>query len=73
MRVDGQAAPNSVVWTKMATFLVFEISSSHCSFSVKLGNGLHDESFVDVGNYTTSGNGRLDECVKLFVASDRKL
>ena len=35
--------------------------------------GLHDECLVDVGDDTTTGNGCLDEGIKLFVTADSQL
>ena len=34
---------------------------------------LHDESFVNVGDHTTTGDGSLDEGVELLVTTDSEL
>jgi hypothetical protein len=41
-------------------FVYFKLSEIS---SVQLGDGLHDESLVDVRNHTTASDGRLDERV----------
>jgi len=52
------------------------------SLSLSIGNwwvslnflgGLDDQGFVDVGDHTSSGDGGLDQRVKLLVSSDREL
>jgi hypothetical protein len=42
------------------------------SLSSLLG-GLHDQSLVDVGNHTTTGDGGLDEGVELLISADGQL
>lgn len=37
------------------------------------GLGLVDEGLVDVGNHTTTGDGRLDEGVQLLVTTNGEL
>ena len=41
--------------------------------SLNLLAALHDESLVDVGNDTTTGNGSLDKSVKFLVTADGQL
>lgn len=43
-----------------------------CSLGVVLSR-LHDESFVNVGDHTTTGDGSLDEGVELLVTTDSEL
>ena len=46
-------------------------SAKHASSRLLLR--LNDESLVDVRDDTSTGDRSLDQCVELFVASDRKL
>jgi len=41
--------------------------------SLNFLGGLDDQGFVDVGDHTSSGDGGLDQRVKLLVSSDREL
>ena len=40
---------------------------------VGLGQRFHDEGLVDVGNNTTTGDGRFNKRVELFVTADSQL
>jgi hypothetical protein len=44
-----------------------------CNRSHLLLVGLHDECLVDVGDDTTTGDGSLDEGIKLLVTADSQL
>jgi hypothetical protein len=51
-------------------------SRQNFSISRSLGVGLgrfHDESLMDVGDHTTTGDGGLDEGVELLVTTDSEL
>ena len=47
------------------------VSEASCSGLLLLG--LHDESLVDMGDNTTTGNGGLDQGVELLISADRQL